>query len=376
MKYYEKAKHTRPHAAKQEPEPNRQPRDIQRRINAGWLRLWKDVYPNTPPPVTVQSLKPKVQSPGSGVQAPKSKGETADELKLRKQKAEIGKGWRVQGPKSGAESQKAGVQRPKHGGHGSGGRRPAAVAYLSGFLCAGFALAVLAAGCTGPRPLKGGKASTTHKPGGVTEQTLVQGENSAQPTRQAQQSVKVRTYTVPAGTRIEQSLNAEYGVRNAEGRKAEAVNANAQPSTSFATSRLPSTLNLQPSTSFVLSAPMPVVERDEMLSRTELGAAQHDRARELGVRFASLRGVVWVGVGLFIFGVASLVWPPLKAIIASATTSVALSLAGVALMFLPSLAGYAWLILAAVGAAIWWFVAYRHGHVRGMLTASTSKSEV
>jgi hypothetical protein len=46
------------------------------------------------------------------------------------------------------------------------------------------------------------------------------------------------------------------------------------------------------------------------------------------------------------------------------------------LMFLPSLAGYAWVILAAVGAAIWWFVAYRHGHVRGMLTASTPKSEV
>jgi hypothetical protein len=147
MKFYEKAKHTRPHAAKQEPEPNRQPKDIQRRINAGWLRLWRDVYPNTPPPVTVQSLKSKVQSPGSGVQAPKSKGETAEELKLREQRAEIGRGGRVQGPKSGAESQKAGVQRPKHGGHGSGGRRPAAVGYLSRFLCAGFALAVLATGC-------------------------------------------------------------------------------------------------------------------------------------------------------------------------------------------------------------------------------------
>jgi hypothetical protein len=32
-----------------------QPPDIQRRINAGWLRLWKTVYPNTPPPTEVQS---------------------------------------------------------------------------------------------------------------------------------------------------------------------------------------------------------------------------------------------------------------------------------------------------------------------------------
>src|ERR1035441_4398305 len=36
--------------------------DIQRRINAAWLRLWKTVWPNIPPPVKVQSLKSKVQS--------------------------------------------------------------------------------------------------------------------------------------------------------------------------------------------------------------------------------------------------------------------------------------------------------------------------
>jgi hypothetical protein len=45
----------------------------QGRIKAGWLRLWKAVYPNTPPPTEVQSLKSKVQSPACGVQSPKSK---------------------------------------------------------------------------------------------------------------------------------------------------------------------------------------------------------------------------------------------------------------------------------------------------------------
>src|ERR1039457_4933269 len=59
-------------------------------------------------------------------------------------------------------------------------RRAGAVAYLSRFLCAWFALALLVAGCAGPRPLKGGKAVTTRKPAGIIEQTLVQGENPSQ----------------------------------------------------------------------------------------------------------------------------------------------------------------------------------------------------
>jgi hypothetical protein len=35
---------------KQRIETKTQPPDIQRRINAGWLKLWRAVYPNTPPP--------------------------------------------------------------------------------------------------------------------------------------------------------------------------------------------------------------------------------------------------------------------------------------------------------------------------------------
>ena len=61
---------------------------------------------------------------------------------------------------------------------------------------------------------------------------------------------------------------------------------------------------------------MPVVEREETRARTELGAAQKDTARELGAKLSSLKGIVWVGAGLFVFGLASLVWPPLKVVIA------------------------------------------------------------
>src|ERR1035441_2076825 len=154
----------------------RQTPDIQRRINAGWLRLWKTVWPNTPPPVKVQSLKSKVQS-------------------------------REERRPAGSRSLESKVQSLKSPGSAAGD-------YLSRFLCAVFALALLATGCAGTRPLKGGKAVTTRKPAGTVEQTLVQGENPSQASKQTQESVKVRTYTLPVGSRIEQSLNAECGVRS------------------------------------------------------------------------------------------------------------------------------------------------------------------
>ena len=118
---------------------------------------------------------------------------------------------------------------------------------------------------------------------------------------------------------------------------------------------------------------MPVVEREESRARTELGAAQKDTARELGAKLSSLKGIVWVGAGLFVFGLASLVWPPLKVIVASVTTSAALMLGGVALMVLPTMVvGNELLILGVVAVtASSWFLAHRHGHLRAMVAASS-----
>jgi hypothetical protein len=118
---------------------------------------------------------------------------------------------------------------------------------------------------------------------------------------------------------------------------------------------------------------MPVVEREEAHARTELGAAQKDVSRELGAKLSSLKGIVWVGVGLFVFGLASLVYPPLKVIIGSVTISAALMLGGLALMVLPSLiVGNELLILGVVGVAVGgWFLAHRHGQLRGIVAAST-----
>jgi hypothetical protein len=228
----------------------------------------------------------------------------------------------------------------------------------------GFVLALAVTGCVGPRPLRGGKAVTTRKPTGIVEQTLVQGENPAQATKQDQETIKVRTYTVPAGSRMEQTQAP------AAPASARPSTLNSQPSTAF--SQQPSTLNSQPSTAFLISSPMPVAEREETRTRTELGAAQRDTARELGAKLSSLKGIVWVGIGLFVFGLASLVYPPLKVVIGSVTTSAALMLGGVALMVLPTLVvGNELLILGAVALAVGgWFLAHRHGQLRGIVTAS------
>jgi hypothetical protein len=61
------------------------------------------------------------------------------------------------------------------------------------------------------------------------------------------------------------------------------------------------------------------------------------------------------------------VWPPLKVIIGSVTTSAALMLGGVALMVLPSLVvGNELLILGVVALGVGaWFIAHRHGELRG-----------
>lgn len=114
-----------------------------------------------------------------------------------------------------------------------------------------------------------------------------------------------------------------------------------------------------------------VISRTTERVETQIGAAQKDTTREIGAKLAALSGVVWVGVGLFIFGAASAFYPPLKLVVGSVTTSAILAAAGLALIILPSLlVGHELLILSiAVGAAgLYWF-AHRHGSLRGAFEA-------
>jgi hypothetical protein len=193
-------------------------------------------------------------------------------------------------------------------------------------------LTLALSGCTVPRPLKGGKAIT--RASGV-DQSLVQSDNPSASSRQSQQTVRVRTYTLPS-------------------------------------------IPITPINSINPINSVTVTEREETHAQTELGPAQKDNARELAAKLSSLKTTVWVGLALFVFGLASLLWPPLKLIIGSVTTGVALVLGGIALIILPTLiVGNELLILAAVAVTVGlWFLAHRHGHLRGLLQSSTSSSTI
>jgi hypothetical protein len=200
---------------------------------------------------------------------------------------------------------------------------------------------MLVAGCAGPHPLRGGHALTTPAPAGGIAQSLAQSDNPAQPTRQTQETIKTRTYNIPAGIPL---------------------------APVSALSPIPSHSSYP---SYSAAPNLLLTDREETRATTELGAAQKDTARELTAKLSSLRGIVWVGVILFIFGLASIFWTPLQTIIASVTTSIAITLGGVALMILPTLiVGNELLILGGVALAVGaWFLAHRHGHLRGLLSA-------
>lgn len=176
-----------------------------------------------------------------------------------------------------------------------------------------FGLALALTGCMAP--LKPGRSGVVT--GGVTA-TLLQSENPAVPSRQTTRE----TWTLPPGL---------------------------------------------PWTPAAPAVPVPwQVSRE---TETTIGAAQKDTAREVAAKLASFRGIQWLGALVFLFGAASAVWPPLKALIGSVTTSTVIAAAGLALIVLPSLiVGHELLILCGAGAVggAYWF-AHRHGEMRGQL---------
>ena len=211
---------------------------------------------------------------------------------------------------------------------------------------------VAAAGCTMVRPLKPGTAriqsgvSTNGVRSFVSE--MKQPENLAQSAAQNYERTTETELPLARGTKLVE----RYASPDSDG--GEMVNEK----------------------SVVLSEPTIQKTRVTEKAGTTIGAAQKDTAREIGAKLASLKGVVWVGVMMFVFGLASLFYPPLKLIIGSVTTSIAIAAGGVALMILPSLiAGNELLILSGVAAAVGvWFLAHRHGQLRGMADASKSIS--
>ncbi len=200
-------------------------------------------------------------------------------------------------------------------------------------------------GCNSTRPLRPGTAtikSTAPSSGAQFASELKQPENPAQSAAQNFERTTETSLPLPAGTKVQETVITR-----------DEQKPNAAPVVQKKT--------------IVLTTPTVQTTRTVEKAGPMIGAAQKDTAREIGAKLASLKGVVWVGVLMFVFGIASIAYPPLRAIIGSVTTSVAIIVGGIALMILPTLVvGNELLILGGVAVAIGgWFLAHRHGQLKG-----------
>jgi hypothetical protein len=117
----------------------------------------------------------------------------------------------------------------------------------------------------------------------------------------------------------------------------------------------------------ILSEPSRQATTDR--TETTIGGSQKDLSREIGAKLASMRWIQWLGIVVFLFGIASAFYLPLKLMVGSTTTSAACASAGLALIILPPLiVGHELLILSCcAGAVSLWWIGRRHGDARGQL---------
>ena len=202
----------------------------------------------------------------------------------------------------------------------------------------------LAAGCASTRPLRPGVAkiqSTAPSSGAQFLSELKQPENPAQSAAQTFERTTETELPLPAGTKVQETTT---------------------------TREQPQAAPIVKEKTIILTEPTVQTTRTVEKAGTTIGAAQKDTARELGAKLSSLKGIVWVGVAMFVFCLATMFYPPLKLLLGSVTTSVAVTVGGVALMILPTLVvGNELLILGGVAVSVGgWFLAHRHGQLRGI----------
>lgn len=213
-----------------------------------------------------------------------------------------------------------------------------------------FSTLAFVVGCASTRPLRPGTSKITSSApptGAQFASELKQPENPAQSAAQNFERTTETTLPLPVGTKVQ-----ERTITHDE--------------------RQPTAPPVVIEKVITLEKPTVQTTRTVEKAGTIIGAAQKDTARELGAKLASLKGIVWVGVVMFLFGIATLAYPPLRVIIGSVTTSLAIMAGGVALMVLPTLVvGNELLILGGVAAAVGgWFLAHRHGQLKGFIDAN------
>ncbi len=171
---------------------------------------------------------------------------------------------------------------------------------------------------------------------------------STKESRQDQETVRTRSYTVPAGSRLEEARVTVTAAGAA-------------------------VTNLQ---AVVVSAPMPVVEREETRAKAKVARPNTNMATPTQTMPLRLDSFAPSSRAVSFCAAPSSVFSPLRALISSVTTSAAITAGGLALMVLPTLVvGNELLILCGVGVAVGgWFLAHRHGRLQGVV--DTNKNGV
>jgi hypothetical protein len=179
-----------------------------------------------------------------------------------------------------------------------------------------------------------GFGCATHvKPGSVTTDlaTQTQPYNPKDSTSLATESEKVVEYVLPAGSVVTQF----------------------DPVT-------------RSNVTFHLSSPMPVRSSSTAKVNSKLGAADMSVSKMLA-KLKSVRWIQGVGIVVFLFGVASFAYPPLRLIIGSVTTSVIIAVAGLGLVVIPVMivGNEVLILLGCVGAALAYLFIHRYGRKSG-----------
>lgn len=104
----------------------------------------------------------------------------------------------------------------------------------------------------------------------------------------------------PSTTVVEKTITREFIARETLGAQPASNAAGLQNPTGYVTGA--EAAPTAPASPVLSSAPQLLRETVSERATTQLGSAQKDTARELGVKLANMRGVMWVGVALLIGG--------------------------------------------------------------------------
>lgn len=192
-------------------------------------------------------------------------------------------------------------------------------------------LSTLLFGCNSPR-IKGGKSTYTSAAGAKVE--MAQSQDPKDKSGYKVNYSQTKEFVIPAGSKIifdALPVGVDMPVSNA--------------------------------VSVVLSSNMPVKLITTETMDTTQGAAQKNVIGETIAKLNSMRPVQFVGIAVMLFGILSFVYPPLRAIVGSITTSIVIAATGLGMLVLPLIivGNEVLILLVGVGIAVGYFFVYRYG---------------